>query len=248
MAVADVHGDLDQLDVAGCDIVIVAGDVGPGGTHHDEASKAWALDPNGIAKWFAKYPQTRFYILPGNHDLFAAHHVDRKAVRKVWPGNVHLINDHGFLDPIGLTIYGMPWHPGKYAREDREGVSGAFGADDKKISRKCLKVLEQMPCVDILVTHAPPKIGETELDVQSRHVSAVIGEMAKSIRPRLLICGHRHQSSHVPVVVNDGSTTVVNVAMKLGHGDSFAYRPRIIDVGIERKLDFAMDMSDDMRR
>lgn len=251
MAVADVHGDFSKLDVSGVDVVIVAGDIGPGGTKHGYDSDAWA-EGAALLAWFKKNSRVRFYILPGNHDLFAKHHEGRQKLDKLWPDNVLLLKDKGAVDPSGLTIWGMPWNPIHIKPNGKASSSkgGAFAADDPKIIAKCEKIIRSFGSLDILVTHAPPKIPDTEYAHGGWHLSPALATMLPRIAPRLLICGHKHQLSHKPIQIDNGNgtkTTIVNVSMKLGHHDpEFTYEPRIIEFEIERTLDVKMNMTSPM--
>lgn len=246
LAVADLHGRYDLLDASNVDIVIVAGDFGPGGTHNGYQSDAWAQSA-ALRQWFAAYSSVRFYILPGNHDLFAKHHAGREVVDMAWPSNVTLIKDKGVVDPSGLTIWGMPWNPIHYKApgEPTSSKGGAFAADDAKIIAKCEKIINRFGQLDILVTHAPPRIADTTFAHGGWHMNTVLGAMIPKISPRLVICGHKHTMSHKPIVV--GNTTIVNVSLMVGHHDSqFTYQPRVIELEVERKLDVKMDMTSEM--
>ena len=256
LAVSDVHGDLDKVDLGDCEIVVVAGDVGPDQTAEqrakgiciEQASVAWATSAKTIA-WFKKHARVRFYILPGNHDAFAKHHDTRKKIGMAWPENVKLINDKGYVDETGLTIWGMPWNP---IHNGHKSKGGAFAADEAKILKKCAKISRQFKVLDILVTHAPPSVAEMTGGKGGWHFSAGLKNMLPKLNPRLVICGHSHNSSHVPVEINGGKTTVVNVALKdshalLGKGESFAYKPRQITYTVVREVCFETDMKSDMR-
>ena len=252
LALSDVHGDIDKVDIGDAEIVIVAGDIGPDPTtqqklhhmHKHEVSIKWAKSEKTIA-WFKKHKDVRFYILPGNHDKFASHSDSRHEIKKLWPENVKLIKDAGYVDESGLTIWGMPWNPLK------KNGRGTFGAKEEKIQRKCMKIVRHFKCLDILVTHAPPKIADSEYDKGGWHISGELAEMLPVIKPRLLICGHDHHLSHVPLRDKKTGTTIVNVAMKTEHaliddGGTFVYKPRRIVATIERKIDFDMNMKDNM--
>ena len=71
-AVSDMHGQLEGLNPKGMDIVLIAGDF----------ARLERLDFIGVCNqvdwvqrkfcaWCANYPQTKFCLTPGNHDLFA---------------------------------------------------------------------------------------------------------------------------------------------------------------------------------
>lgn len=257
LAVSDVHGDIDKVDIGDAEVVIVAGDVGPDrtaaqkakGISIEDASFAWAKSAKTVA-WFKKHSGVRFYILPGNHDAFAKHHDMRKDVGLAWPENAKLINDKGYVDETGLTIWGMPWNPIHNGHKSKGGV---FAADEAKILKKCAKISRQFKVLDILVTHAPPSVVELTGGEGGWHFSTELKNMLPKLNPSLLICGHSHNSSHVPVKINGGKTTVVNVAMKeshvlLGDGEKFSYKPRKITFAIERKVSFEMDMKCDMKQ
>ena len=247
MAVADVHGDFEKLDVSSCEVVIVAGDIGPGQPNDGRESEAWA-ESRHLIDWFRRHSNVRFYILPGNHDLFARHREWRERLDGLWPENVKLINDKGFVDESGLTIWGMPWNPIHYKAEGvpTHTKGGAFAADDAKIVRKCEKIVRRFKALDILVVHAPPRVKGTSYGVDNWHLSPALASMLPRINPHVLICGHLHDLSHVPEVINNGRTLAVNVSIK-DHSGRHLYRPRIIEVEVTRTVDVAIDMKDDMR-
>lgn len=259
LAVSDTHGDLEQLDLSredgkgDVDIVIVAGDVGPGATKHGAMSNDWARS-NHLASWFKSHSATRFYILPGNHDLFALTHARREKARSIWPKNVHLMNNKGYLDETGVTIWGMPLNPIHYHDNGvpHSTKGGAFAADSKEIEEACKKILRSsFKDLDILVTHAPPQAPNTVFSARKWHRSLMLSNLLPDINPRLLICGHDHKCSHVPQkpgTINGRPcrTEIVNVAMKHSHSGPFVYKPRRIVIEVERNIKFDMDRTSEM--
>ena len=261
LALSDVHGDIDKVDIGDAEIVIVAGDIGPDPVHDDEfnrlaksakhqlklkVSKDWARAPKTIS-WFKQHTNVRFYILPGNHDRFAKDRDDRKALKEIWPENVKLIKDAGYVDKSGLTIWGMPWNPPEHRKDIG---SKAFAADGDKIRRKCMKITRHFKSLDVLVTHAPPLIKGTEFVPDPEkpngawHFSPVLTEMLPVVAPRLLICGHAHTCSHK--TCDYQGTTVVNVALKEKHRHNyFKYRAR--KIWFERNVTIKVEPGDGER-
>ena len=74
-AISDMHGQLEGLDPKGMDLVLIAGDF----------ARLERLDFIGVCNqvdwvqrkfcaWCANYPQTKFCLIPGNHDIFLRFH------------------------------------------------------------------------------------------------------------------------------------------------------------------------------
>ena len=114
-AISDLHGQLDNLDPSGNDIVVIAGDF----------ALLQSLNKYGIYEQFnwinttfyeftSKYSEIDFVITPGNHDL--ALDISKTfpykdiSLKTRFSENVHLLIDQE-IEIKGLKIYGTPWVP-----------------------------------------------------------------------------------------------------------------------------------------
>ena len=221
-AVSDLHGNLEGLDPTGADLVVIAGDFavmkGWGHWHVNEQVK-WVRKK--FLPWCAKWPGIDFCVLPGNHDLFTTRSEFIGQIE--WPSNVHYLCDR-LVVAKGVKVAGSPWIPrisGRWAWET---------ADEEDLARKLAWIPEG---VDALVTHSPPFVQGSDIDVslqtRSPHFgSPAIAETIARVQPRLAFCGHIHSGDHSPLQV--GRTTVYNVS-RLDENYEIAYEPRRVEIG-----------------
>ena len=228
LAISDLHTvGLKGLDryVRDCALVLVAGDFTEHGrTRGVEQSVRWVQDI--FRPWCATFPDVRFCVVPGDHDLFA----ERRAEEIRWPDNVV------YLDPLasdpaartcevaGLKIYGVARTP--YQK------GGMFESSSEVLARACAEIPEGL---DVLISHAPPLIDGYNLDVDGRRRrhrgSPELMEAIRRTRPRLVVCGHVHGGDHRRAVLENG-TVVVNVSRVLDDRGMVTTRPRVIDVEV----------------
>lgn len=222
-AVSDLHGHLEGLDPSGMDAVLIAGDFavmnGWSATHM--AHQLWWVQ-DVFCKWCAKHPKTMFFVVPGNHDLFA----ERKELRKTikWPDNVKLLVDEG-CEFNGLSIYGTPWVP---------FINGSWAFEEVfpgHLKERFAAIPENL---DILITHSPPKIRNRKIDVSIDRNSPHFGseDLTDAIlrkRPRFVLCGHIHTGDHSLIEVghDDGTKTLLRNVSRLDEEYKVRYEPYI---------------------
>ena len=226
-AISDMHGQLEGLDPKGMDLVLIAGDF----------ARLERLDFIGVCNqvdwvqrkfcaWCANYPQTKFCLTPGNHDLFAQ---DLKTLAQIrWPENVKVLID-GEDEVGGLRIYGTPWVPHINGRWAFEASSNGDCLTDR---------FSAIPeGLDILLTHTPPKIRHQKLDVSidtnSPHFgSAELTEALRHAQPRYALCGHIHSGDHnaYELVHANGSTTLIRNVSRLNEDYRIAYEPFVFEL------------------
>ena len=227
-AISDMHGNLDGLNPSGYDVVVVAGDFAPldgFGKWHVYEQKKWVQDK--FFKWIRGYPDVQFVVVPGNHDMFA----DPKyqaAYRDVnfsvsWPSNAKLLLNSG-CEIGGVRFWGTPNVPIINYR-------WAFESDSDVLRRRFSEIPENM---DVLVSHAPPRIPGAFVDVSLEYGmdSPAYGshELADAVfekKPRYLFCGHIHSGYHGQVKF--GSTAVYNVS-RVDESYDVAYEPTILEI------------------
>ena len=225
MATSDLHGNLYGLDPSGADIVVVAGDIAPlkGWSIWDiYAQKKWIN--KHFREWTASYPDTRFVVIPGNHDFFAIANLRFQDRGIDWDfdfsPNVHFLCDEG-VEINGLKFYGTPWVP-------IISHSWAFEGEHDKL----VDCFAKIPAgLDVLVTHSPPRIPDCDVDrsrqTDSEHFgSAELTEAIKAKRPRFVFCGHIHTGIHD--VVDFESSRIFNVS-RIDERYEIAFEPTWVD-------------------
>lgn len=226
VAISDLHGNLEGLDLRGADICVIAGDFaimkGWGIWHINDQVK-WINKKFG--SWCAQYPETAFCVIPGNHDLFAQH--SEVPTKVVWPENVHYLQDR-IATVNGLTIAGSPWIPpisGRWAFET---------SSEDELGRRFSWLPEGL---DILITHTPPFVEESDIDVSlqtnSPHFgSRALADVLSRVKPRYHFCGHIHTGDHNPLelVHADGTKTISRNVSRLDEHYEIAFEPVWLEV------------------
>ena len=176
--------------------------------------------------WCANYPQTKFCLIPGNHDIFVQ---ELKMLCQIsWPANVKVLIDSE--DEVGgLRIYGTPWVP---------HINGRW-AFEAPLGDECLASrFSAIPGgLDILLTHTPPKIKHQKLDVSIDTNSPHFGseELTAAlcrVQPRLVLCGHIHSGDHkaYELVHANGAVTTIRNVSRLNEDYRIAYEPFVFEL------------------
>ncbi len=88
----------------------------------------------------------------------------------------------------------------------------------------------RVPC-EVLVTHEPPA-GTLDLAASGQHIgSRAVRDLVDRLRPRVLTCGHVHES---PGIVRLGETMVVNCTM--GDGKTGGALIEVTAAGVDARL------------
>ena len=226
MAVSDLHGSLEGLDPRGADVVVVAGDLAPmkgWGIWHVNDQVKWIN--KRFAAWCEAYPEIEFCVVPGNHDLFAQR--SDVPTKVVWPKNVRFLVDR-LTQVKGLIVAGSPWIP------PINGHSAFETEDERDMARR----LDWLPeGLDILITHTPPRLSGSNIDVSldtaSPHFGSIaLAEAIRRVRPRFHFCGHIHSGDHAPLTIEHGNgrTTVSRNVSRLNERYEVAYEPTWVEI------------------
>lgn len=228
MAVSDLHGNLDGLDPAGCDVVAVAGDFSKMygfGYWHVYRQAKWIK--SRFFDFVSSYPDVEFVVVPGNHDLsFDSRYsggVDWRADLASRPGNLMFLLDSG-TDVRGLKFWGTPWIP---------PISDMWAFESTDERQKAAFSL--IPAgLDVLISHSPPRIPGSEVDIsdfgktKSRPFGSwALADSVSEKKPRYVFCGHIHTGDHSPVEFV--GSTVYNVS-RLDERYDIRYEPLILDI------------------
>lgn len=192
--ISDTHEQHSSACIEECDLLIHAGDI----TYRGEKLQyhkfmVWVEDllDLGIVK-------KDVVFIAGNHDLTLEQNPSLHL--EVFPYGTYLYCSKTTVtqDQQALTVYGIP--------HQLEFGTWAFGTNEQGLA----KLLSEVPeGVDILVTHGPPKGVLDKNKTGDCCGSQALLDWIKSYKPKLVVCGHIHESYGTQWVDN---TLVVNAS------------------------------------
>lgn len=219
VAISDNHGNLNKHLPKG-DILIIGGDLEPGGSALDQAN--W-LDTT-FRKWINKIrPHYKHIILYGGNHSFAleSYHynfkdnekivsiIDSLPVEVMILGELHIEGIHFCVNSYCMQIGRWPfgWTEDDYARWSEK-------------TNKC----------DILLCHGPPYgmlDGVSRWSGEIEHTgSRELASWIMRVRPRLVICNHIHeQYGRMEIKHYCGKTTEIANVAQCDDGLNFKDRP-----------------------
>jgi hypothetical protein len=176
-AVADLHGHLPE--VPPCDLLLVAGDLTPGGARAGDTEESWLTGP--FRAWLEEVPATQTVGIAGNHDFLFERAPERVPADLRWT----YLQD-GACVAGGLTIWGSPWTPWFY--------DWAFNAPRIDGEHFLGKIYSGVPdAADVLLLHGPPAgYGDTTLSGLRVGSTAAL-DLVDRLVPRLCVFGHIHE-------------------------------------------------------
>lgn len=189
VAISDVHGKWNKLQIPECDILISAGDYSFRGEKHMVEN---------FHKWLNK--QEAGYIISGqgNHELWVEKNFAeaKEIAEKACPG-VHFIGDAQTINIEGIKIFVSACTPWFYdwAWNRARSLGEAQHRQIKYIGDEWAKI---EPDTNILVTHGPPyEILDELLYVDGTPKGQFVGcdilaKKITQIKPDLHIFGHIH--------------------------------------------------------
>ncbi len=238
VATSDLHGHIEGI-VSECeknkaDVLVIAGDIEPANLYVDK--KAWFyqefygllddLDSKGV----------EVVAIEGNHDFWlkgnysVKPHDDKSngGFEKVVPDNFHLLRDSGVVIN-GLNFYGTPWVPHINGRWCYEGADWDNSHMYNLMPEK----------VDVLVTHSPPRIPDSLIDVslddeevyRRKFGSKSLYDEIVRKSPKVNFCGHIHSGSkdrHV-VKCDNGNCICYNVS-RINEQYRVAYPVNVLEI------------------
>jgi Icc-related predicted phosphoesterase len=176
--ISDQHGNL-KSKCAECDVLLHTGDpFGVGDIFLQEI-----FLPN-FNNWLDEQPAKHKVVISGNHDLYFEKLYKNKQKPEL---NCHYLLDES-IEIEGLKIYGSPWTP--------PFLNWAFMLPEEELAKKW----EHIPVdTDVLLVHGPPYGILDECPNYrkpgTQHVgSKALREAIFSIRPKLVVFGHIHES------------------------------------------------------
>lgn len=197
--IGDFHGKLPP-PVPPCDLLLVAGDVGP---DDPEAAHDWLQ--NEFAPWLEAQPAGAIVSVAGNHDLLAAADADAFGAAAPW---TYLDNATTFVD--GVRVAGSAW--------SLPFGSWPFMADEHALDTIWRSI---PPDTQIMLVHGPPYgyCDATAHGVRGGSRS-LLRRLVELPDLKLVCCGHIHEAygretlSTGALVVN---ASLVDLRVELAH-------------------------------
>lgn len=165
VALADTHGFHHQVVVPDGDILIFAGDVTLRG-NRDEL--------RDFAEWANELPHKHKIVIAGNHDFcFKKYREESEEILSP----IHYLEDSGIVVE-DLWIWGTPW--------TLQFGNWAFMGNESKLAE-----MFDIPLVDILISHGPPKNMLDKTVMDGEHAGSIA--LWRVPTPKLHIFGHIHE-------------------------------------------------------
>lgn len=176
-ATVDLHGNLPE--VPECDVLVIAGDIGPAKNwYHRGKSEAieWLNGP--LTKWLKSVPAKYIIAVAGNHD-FIAQRKPQKMRSLPW---IYLCDESSMIN--GVKFYGSPWTP--------ELMDWAFNETERQLANRWRKIPLD---TDVLITHGPPfKLGDRNRSGEyCGSTSLKAWRETTNVLPQLHLFGHIHE-------------------------------------------------------
>jgi Icc-related predicted phosphoesterase len=187
--ISDTHGQHDQLNLQGGDMLIHAGDVCNRGMEYEVLS---------FLNWFKIQDYKYKVFIAGNHDWFFEQETD-DYIQKIIPKEVIYLNDSGVCIN-GFNIWGSPIQPTFF--------DWAFNRDSGAAIDKHWQLIPKN--TDILITHGPP-FGILDKTMRGEAVGCeMILKKVNEIKPKLHVFGHIHEGYGL---IDKENTTFVNASV-----------------------------------
>jgi Icc-related predicted phosphoesterase len=180
VAISDVHGKWNKIQVPECDLLISAGDYSFRGERHMIRD---------FHAWLHKQPATYVISVQGNHELWVQHNFgEATEIAKEACPRVHFIEE-GLVDIEGVNVWCSAWTPWFH--------DWAYNAHR---GHEIKRHWDHIPGhTNILVTHGPPYgvldiVPFADGTARERVGCHDLLEAVKRIKPDLHVFGHIHHS------------------------------------------------------
>lgn len=169
----------DSLNIAECDVLVVAGDICPISNHSPDYQINWLMDT--FCGWLEEQPAREKILVAGNHDIAFEEYPNliKPAIRD---RAIYLRDSEHVFE--GVKFYGSPWQPPFY--------DWAFNAPEEQLALAWQMVPDD---VDVLITHGPA-YGLRDMTTAPEHAgsSTLRYELDERLRPELHVFGHIHEA------------------------------------------------------
>lgn len=208
-AISDTHCKHNVINIEPTDVLLHAGDFTGSGS---------ISETKNFMHWFNEQPAKHKIFISGNHDFLDQDYPNLfKEMLKEYPGITYLKDEGTEID--GIKIWGRPWTP--------EFNSWAFSCP--RGSPKMTSTLTVIPHgTHILLTHGPAAgILDKTITGESVGCNDLLEELAV-IQPKIVVCGHIHQSSGV---LDKDGIKYINASM-LDDRYKMVFQPKTFDFSI----------------
>ena len=189
VAIADTHGQHNDLDLPPADVLIHAGDVSMRGT------EAEIVD---FIRWFKMQDYTHKILIAGNHDFYFERAADA-MIENMLPSNVSYLNDSEVVIN-GIKIWGSPISPWFF--------NWAFNRHRGEAIKKHWDLIPSN--ADIVVTHGPV-FNVLDKTATGKHAGCEdLLHKINEVKPAVHICGHIHEGYGE---VNIAGTKFINASV-----------------------------------
>lgn len=198
VAISDVHGKWNKLQIPECDILISVGDYSFRGEPHMVKD---------YHRWLNKQEAGHIISIQGNHELWVEKNFqEAKAIAQEECPSVHFI-DEGLVQIQGLNIWCSaitPWF--------HDWAWNKYRGDD--IARHWNMIPDD---VDIIATHGPvygihDELVQVDGSLSGNHVGCNdLLKRIQEIKPDIHLCGHIH--AHGGRQVHRDGTSFYNVSV-----------------------------------
>ena len=183
--ISDSHTKHRELQVPDVDMVIFAGDCS-----YQKDPDLNAIEVSDFIHWFKSLKIKYKIMIAGNHDVS----IERGLITD-WGNIIYLFHETAIVN--GIKIFGSPYTP-------KFGTNWAFNVPRWTLSR----YWDQIPEVDILITHGPPKgiLDMTQYDTRPDATGKEffqcgcqeLLDRVKVVKPKYHIFGHIHSETNCP--------------------------------------------------
>lgn len=221
-AISDLHGNL-PTNLETCDYLLIAGDIVPLNIQKNMiSSREWFL--NDFVEWANSLDVKKcIYWIPGNHDFVMEYMPDDIIHGIEKKSNAHCLYNCGALlkdGDVEYKIFGTPFCSMFY--------NWAFNFYPKVLEILYSTIPDD---IDIILSHDAP-YGISDICYENRMKEHIGNPQLRSvmdrIKPKYLIHGHLHSSSHA-MEESEYGTKVYNVSL-LNEKYEMIYEPLYLDL------------------
>lgn len=187
--ISDTHGQHDQLNLQGSDMLIHAGDICNRGSESEVVA---------FLNWFKNQNYKHKIFIAGNHDWFFER-ATIEQIQEIIPKEVIYLKDSGVCID-GINIWGSPIQPTFF--------DWAFNRDRGAAIDNHWQLIPKN--TDILITHGPP-FGILDQTMRGEAVGCeMLFKKVNEIKPKLHVFGHIHEGYGL---IDKENTTFVNASV-----------------------------------
>jgi len=195
--IADLHGHV-PADVQPCDLLLIAGDLGP---DDPRAGEAWLHDQ--LVPWLERQPAAEIAAIAGNHDYVAAERPWLLRELGIWR---YLENEAAILAGLRAAASGWSLTFGNWPLQ----------ATEEELDELWRAIPDE---TELVLVHGPP-YGYCDLTARGIHGGSrtLLRRLLELPRLRLVCTGHIHEAYGRAVLPNGAlvvNASIVDVGLRL---------------------------------